>query len=418
MGVWAQKVGSEALLVAFATLVVWVSAKRSATRTQGSEVFSLENHGQQSMNLLGALCLPVTASCFLVGMYVFLARAQSLVVLAASASSTFSVAFAVAPLLEAFCPFPEVLSFLIGVVAVAYWLSTGSWISLNILGVCACVACVSAVRLPDLKIACVSLSSLFFYDIFWVFFSSSIFQDNVMVAVANAPAKNPTPLGPDYLPLPIKFLLPLGCPGFFRLLGLGDIAIPGLLVALAKRFDNFLANMEKNNHHDDLDDKTLNSSSSSSAEDRLALQHSSSHSFRRRREVAIPQEEEEEDDDDDSVRPPRKTPSYATVAMIAYATGLAAACAAADLFDSPQPALLYLVPAVLGSVVARAYMNDSHLTLLWNGFDDDDEDEDLDLESGATPAPTEDDQKKKTRDAPAATTITSFFPFSGHATTI
>ena len=64
---------------------------------------------------------------------------------------------------------------------------------------------------------------LFFYDIFWVFFTP------VMVSVA----KN--------FDVPIKLLFPRfsGEDKPFSMLGLGDIVIPGLYVALMLRFDRY-----------------------------------------------------------------------------------------------------------------------------------------------------------------------------------
>jgi hypothetical protein len=41
------------------------------------------------------------------------------------------------------------------------------------------------------QVAMIALVALFIYDIFWVFFSSSFFADNVMVAVATKKADNP-----------------------------------------------------------------------------------------------------------------------------------------------------------------------------------------------------------------------------------
>lgn len=63
---------------------------------------------------------------------------------------------------------------------------------------------------------------LFLYDIFWVF------GTDVMVTVA----KN--------IDAPIKLLFPLDMtviPTKFSMLGLGDIVIPGVFVALALKYD-------------------------------------------------------------------------------------------------------------------------------------------------------------------------------------
>jgi hypothetical protein len=85
-------------------------------------------------------------------------------------------------------------------------------------------------RLSSLKVASSLLTLAFFYDIFWVFISSSIFGKNVMVTVATG------------LNVPIKILVPLMLSHSkttqFTLIGLGDIVLPGLLLCFALRLDD------------------------------------------------------------------------------------------------------------------------------------------------------------------------------------
>ena len=47
-----------------------------------------------------------------------------------------------------------------------------------------CVAFIAFVRLPSLKVSTLLLTGLLVYDVFWVFFSSYIFNANVMVKVS------------------------------------------------------------------------------------------------------------------------------------------------------------------------------------------------------------------------------------------
>ena len=63
---------------------------------------------------------------------------------------------------------------------VVFWLLTGSWFLNNVLGISLCVTYVSLLRLPSMKVAAVLLIGLFFYDIFWVFYSQELFGKNVM----------------------------------------------------------------------------------------------------------------------------------------------------------------------------------------------------------------------------------------------
>ncbi|KAL6744843.1 peptidase A22B, signal peptide peptidase, partial [Haematococcus lacustris] len=78
------------------------------------------------------------------------------------------------------------------------------------------------------------LAGLLLYDVFWVFASPSVVGDNVMLTVATS----------DLITGPSRLLFPRAPGGVgeasdfpFSLLGLGDIAIPGLLACLALRFD-------------------------------------------------------------------------------------------------------------------------------------------------------------------------------------
>jgi minor histocompatibility antigen H13 len=66
------------------------------------------------------------------------------------------------------------------------------------------------------------LWGLFFYDIFWVY------GTDVMITVAKS------------IDAPIKLMFPynlLEVPPKFSMLGLGDIVIPGIFVALALKYD-------------------------------------------------------------------------------------------------------------------------------------------------------------------------------------
>jgi minor histocompatibility antigen H13 len=79
---------------------------------------------------------------------------------------------------------------------------------------------IEMLSLGSFKIGAILLAGLFVYDIFWVFFTP------VMVSVAKS------------FDAPIKLIFPTGDAARpFSMLGLGDIVIPGIFVALALRFD-------------------------------------------------------------------------------------------------------------------------------------------------------------------------------------
>ncbi|KAF7813163.1 signal peptide peptidase-like 1 [Senna tora] len=221
----------------------------------------------------------------------------------------------------------------IGVVAA--WLVSGHWILNNLLGISICIAFVSHVRLPNIKICAMLLLCLFVYDIFWVFFSEIFFGANVMVSVATQQASNPVhtvanslslpglQLITKKLELPVKIVFPrnlLGgvLPGEnatdFMMLGLGDMAIPSMLLALVLCFDHRKSS------------NTVN----------LFELHSS------------------------------KGHKYIWYALPGYAIGLVTALAAGVLTHSPQPALLYLVPSTLGPVIVISWIR-NELMELWEG---------------------------------------------------
>jgi len=89
-------------------------------------------------------------------------------------------------------------------VLVLAWLITGHWVLNNVLGIAICVAFVSHVRLPNVKVCGLLLGCLFLYDIFWVFFSERFFGANVMVTVATQQAHNPVHTVASTLHLPVS----------------------------------------------------------------------------------------------------------------------------------------------------------------------------------------------------------------------
>lgn len=116
------------------------------------------------------------------------------------------------------------VSTLIGV----WYLLQKHWIANNLFGLAFAINGIELLHLNDVMTGCILLSGLFFYDIFWVF------GTNVMVTVAknfNAPIK---------LVFPQDILTHGWNASNFAMLGLGDIVIPGIFIALLMRFDNSL----------------------------------------------------------------------------------------------------------------------------------------------------------------------------------
>merc|ERR1712200_117981 len=143
----------------------------------------------------------------------------------------------------------------------------------DLLGMAFAINGVELLHLNNVVTGCILLCGLFFYDIFWVF------GTDVMVTVAKS------------FEAPIKLVFPqdllehgLGATNF-AMLGLGDIVIPGIFIALLLRFDNSLK---------------------------------------------------------------RRSNFYFNVTFIAYLAGLGTPIFVMHFFKHAQPALLYLVPACLG----------------------------------------------------------------------
>jgi minor histocompatibility antigen H13 len=103
---------------------------------------------------------------------------------------------------------------------------TKNWITNNIFGLSFSVVGIENLSLPNFKTGFILLWGLFFYDIFWVY------GTDVMVTVAKS------------FDAPIKLIFPYKWEGDgedpapkFSMLGLGDIVIPGIFVALCLKYD-------------------------------------------------------------------------------------------------------------------------------------------------------------------------------------
>ncbi|XP_070555809.1 minor histocompatibility antigen H13-like isoform X2 [Ptychodera flava] len=154
-----------------------------------------------------------------------------------------------------------------------WYLLKKHWIANNVFGLAFAVNGVELLQLNTVMTGCILLGGLFVYDIFWVF------ATDVMVSVAKS------------FEAPIKLVFPQDLlekgldASNFAMLGLGDIVIPGIFIALLLRFD---VSLNKN------------------------------------------------------------TRTYFTTSFIAYILGLFATIFVMHVFKHAQPALLYLVPACIG----------------------------------------------------------------------
>jgi minor histocompatibility antigen H13 len=206
----------------------------------------------------------------------------------------------------------DLISFLLGSLIVALYFQKKYWALNNVLGISFCLQGIERLSLGTYKIGAILLVGLFFYDIFWVF------GTDVMVTVA----KNLD--GPIKLLFP-RSLIPNQETGKIELslLGLGDIVIPGFFLALLLRFDATNANMPV-----------------------------------------------------DKVKIYQNFPKpYFYSAMIAYFLGLATTLLVMIQFKAAQPALLYLVPACLGSSFLCAVVRGEVKELLAYSEEEEEEEE-------------------------------------------
>jgi len=196
--------------------------------------------------------------------------------------------------------YADLISAIPAVLVVVSWLllrnTPYGWIFQDIIGACFLCSIQRTLRLPNMMVATVFLSIMFFYDIWWVFISPLVFAKSVMVTVATGGSTGES--------VPMLLRIPAIGDGHDRLLGFGDIALPGLLISFLRR-------------HDVLSKRSF-------------------------------------------------VCGYFMPAVIGYFVGLCVTIGALMLMRMGQPALLYLVPGTLGTTLILAWCR-GDLKYLWTG---------------------------------------------------
>lgn len=64
----------------------------------------------------------------------------------------------------------------------AYHLYTNNWVAANLIALAFCFNAISLLKIDSFKTGIILLTGLFFYDIYWVFFSKAQFGQSVMVS--------------------------------------------------------------------------------------------------------------------------------------------------------------------------------------------------------------------------------------------
>lgn len=108
---------------------------------------------------------------------------------------------------------------------------TFGWVFQDLIAIMLLLTIQRTLRLPNLKVGTLLLVCTFFFDIFWVFLSPRIFKKSVMIEVATGGGTGQS------VPMVLKIPALTGKVGQFKILGLGDIAIPGLLISMLLRHD-------------------------------------------------------------------------------------------------------------------------------------------------------------------------------------
>ncbi|KAL3472318.1 signal peptide peptidase-domain-containing protein [Aspergillus californicus] len=250
----------------------------------------------------------------------------------------------------------DILSASVALPAVAYFtfISKPWWLT-NFLGFSFCYGTLQLMSPSTFVTGSLILSSLFFYDIYFVYFTP------LMVTVAKK------------LDVPIKLLFPrppapTEAPDTISLamLGLGDIIIPGMMVGLALRFDLYLYYKQKGTLKAQAEGKD-------SASVKPVYQSATGGWGER---FWAPSVKSNEPDLGAPYRDALSFPkTYFKASLVGYTLGMVTTLAVMQIFDHPQPALLYLVPGILLSLWGTALLK-GQISEMWEFSDSEEEGED------------------------------------------
>jgi minor histocompatibility antigen H13 len=210
-----------------------------------------------------------------------------------------------------------------GAAAAAWWCASGHWLGNNLLGVAFCVVGLASMNAGSVKTSTLMLAGLFVYDIFMVFGTGYLLGANRVSIMEEVATK---------VDGPIKLLFPLpsdearGRASPYSMLGLGDIIVPGIHMALLLRFD-----------------AACGKAAAAAAGAGAAAAAGS--------ELPTP---------------------YFNASLFAYALGLIATNASMHYMNTAQPALLFLVPLVL-AVPALLALARGQAAQLWEFKEEEEE---------------------------------------------
>lgn len=251
-----------------------------------------------------------------------------------------------------------------------------AWVLQDVFGVCLCVLFLRTIRMPNLKIASVMLVLVFVYDVFMVFISPYIFKESVMIKAATGGNQGEPTASAGYclrypsdttyncqreqMPILLRFPKVIDWRGGQSMLGLGDIVMPGLLIVFCARFDyatrgQLLGRVKaphlvrfKSTNHLEVPPSNTNDG-----------MEGSQHHHHHQQQHQLPELTAH------GVSPASQRGLFG-ILMWGYAIGLLAANIGVAVMKQGQPALMYLVPTTLGTLVLVAWRR-GILKKLWDG---------------------------------------------------
>ncbi|RFU34032.1 hypothetical protein B7463_g2281, partial [Scytalidium lignicola] len=243
----------------------------------------------------------------------------------------------------------DVLGFIIGLIAMVIYNTGGKyWWLTNLMGFGFAYGSLQLLSPTTFGTGSLLLIGLFIYDITMVFYTP------LMVTVATS------------LDVPIKLVFP--GPKRGSMLGLGDVVLPGIMMALALRFDLYLHYVRKQSVE-------LQKTSLSTTESAVAPSSGQKIVKPTYIEATGNWGERFWTGHTKLADKPRAalgghfSKTYFNASLIGYFIGIVVTLVVLNVYKHAQPALLYLVPAVLIAVWGTAFVR-GEVDLMWNYTED------------------------------------------------
>ncbi|KAG4442065.1 hypothetical protein IFR05_002459 [Cadophora sp. M221] len=239
----------------------------------------------------------------------------------------------------------DILGFVIGVATIALYNMNGkAWWLTNIMGFGFCYGTLQLMSPTTFWTGTLVLSGLFIYDIVMVFYTP------LMITVATS------------LEVPIKLVFP--GPKRGSMLGLGDVVLPGIMMALALRFDLYLHYLRKQRttSKPTIPPRAIEPDTIVRASYVEATGQWGERFWTRRAKKG--------DADTSTVADgARFSKVYFKASLVGYVIAMLVTLVVMNVFNHAQPALLYLVPGVLTALWGTALVR-GEMGLMWEYSED------------------------------------------------